>query len=440
MTRLTVLLVGLALNASSHVVAAPQTTWKLDFGAGTAPGYTAVRSDAGFSAQAGFGFEDAAAVTPVQRGAADKLRDGFVTSDKPFAFSVAVPEGVYRVTVVLGDAKDASTTTVKAEARRLMLEKVQTAAGKFETRTFTVAVKRPGLKAGGEVRLKPDEQGHRDWDDKLTLEFSNTRPCLCALEIAPAQNVTTLYIAGDSTVTDQRNEPYVGWGQMLPRFFTEAVAVANHAQSGESLSSSLAAKRFEKIFENLRPGDYLFIQFGHNDQKDKSPGAGPFTTYKERLRTVVKRARDAKALPVVVTSMERRIFDGEKIRPSLADFAEAARQVSREESVPLIDLHAMSIQFYEALGPKISTKAFVHFQAGTFPGQTAPLKDDTHFTAYGGYELALCVVEGIRAAKLDLIKCLAPDVTPFDPSHPDRPEGWALPVSPVVTTQKPEGN
>ena len=431
---------ALALGASAHLAPAEQTTWKLDFGGGTAPGYTAVRPDAAFSAGASYGFEEGAAVTDVGRGGADKLHDGFVTSDRPFAFSVAVPEGVYRVTVVLGDAQGASTTTVKAEARRLMWEKVETTAGKFATRTFSVVVKRPALKAGGAVRLKPDEQGHRDWDDKLTLEFANTRPCLCALEITPVQNVITLYIAGDSTVTDQRNEPYVGWGQMLPRFFIETVAVANHAQSGESLSSSLGAKRFEKIFESIRPRDYLFIQFGHNDQKDKSPGAGPFSTYKERLRTVVKRAKDAKALPVIVTSMERRIFDGDRIKPSLTDFAEAARQISREESVPLIDLHAMSIEFYEALGPQISTKAFVHFPAGTFPGQTVPLKDDTHFTAYGGYELARCVVEGIRAAKLDLGKFLAPDLAPFDPGHPDQPEVWTLPSSPVAATQKPGGN
>ena len=189
-TRFLLLLAALAFSASSP--AAPmEATWKFDFGSGTAPGYTAVRADAAYDARAGYGFAEGAAATVVQRGGADKLRDGFVTSDKPFAFSVALPEGIYRVTVVLGDAKEASTTTVKAEARRLMLEKVQTTAGKFETRTFTVAVKRPALKAGGEVRLKPDEQGHRDWDGKLTLEFSNARPCLCALEIAPAQNVTT---------------------------------------------------------------------------------------------------------------------------------------------------------------------------------------------------------------------------------------------------------
>ncbi len=431
----------MALTVPRPAAAAEQAAWKFVFGSGGRPGYLPVKPDTVYTAELGYGFENGAAVLAVPPAASNQERAGFVTSSLPFAFSAAVPEGNYHVRVVLGDSQGSSTTTVKAEARRLMLEKVETRAGQFATRTFTVAVKRPALRAGGEVRLKPEEKTqHRDWDTKLTLEFSNTRPCLCSIEITPARNVTTLYLAGDSTVTNQRHEPYVGWGQMLPRFFSEAVAVANHAQSGESLGSSLSAKRFDKIWENIRPGDYLFIQFGHNDQKDKSAGAGPFTTYKERLRGVVKRAHEKKALPVIVSSMERRHFDGAKIRPSLADFAEAARQVSREENAPLIDLHAMSIRFYEALGPSASTKAFVHFPAGAYPGQLTALKDDTHFTAYGGYELARCVVEGLRAAGLPLLKFLAPDITPFDPTHPDRPEDWTLPPSPVVATEKPERN
>lgn len=424
-----------------EAAAGEQAKWKFDFGGEAADGHTVARPDALFSAEAGFGFEKGATVTAIARGGADKLRDGFATGAQPFLFSVAVPEGVYRVTLLLGDAKEAGVTTVKAEARRLMVEKVETKPGEFVTRSFAVAVKRPGLKSGNRVKLKPTEQGHRDWDDVLTLEFSNARPCLCALEIAPAKDVTTVWIAGDSTVTDQRNEPYAGWGQMLPRFFNESVAVANHAQSGETLGSFQGAQRFDKIFENIRPGDYLFIQFGHNDQKDKRPGAGPFTSYKERLAAVVRQAREKQAVPVVVTSMERRAFDGGgKITPSLTDFAEAARQVSREENAPLIDLHAMSIQFYEALGPEASLKAFVHYPAGTFPGQSAALRDNTHFSAYGGYELARCMVEGIRSARLGLAKSLAPDAAPFDPAKPGRPEDFALPGSSPGTAEKPEGN
>lgn len=100
----------------------------------------------------------------------------------------------------------------------------------------------------------------------------------------------------------------------------------------------------------------------------------------------------------------------------------------------------MSLKLYAALGPEQSKKAFVHYPANTFPGQDKPLSDDTHHNAYGGYELARCMVEGIRAAKLDLVKYLAPDVKPFDPAHPDRPEDFVVPASRLVKTVKPEGN
>ena len=134
-----------------------------------------------FSSEKGHGFEPGSVVKATARGGGDKVRDGFATSEKPFLFSVAVPEGVYRVTVVLGDAQDTSSTTIKAVARRLMAEKVETAKGEFETCVFNVAVKRPELEGGAKVQLKPAEMdGHRDWDDKLTLEFSNVRPGLCS--------------------------------------------------------------------------------------------------------------------------------------------------------------------------------------------------------------------------------------------------------------------
>ncbi len=418
-----------------------KTTWRFDFGGAAAPGFVAVPAGAVYAPAAGFGFEPESVPEVVERGGADPMQDGAITGKAPIEFSAAVPEGTYWVTVVLGDSREATTTTIKAEARRLMVAKVQTAPGEYVTRTFAVVVKRPGLRAGGSVRLKPDEQGNRDWDDKLTLEFGNARPGVCTLQIEPAKQVKTIYIAGDSTVTDQRREPYVGWGQMLPAFFTKDVAVSNHAESGESLRSSLGAHRFDKIWEQIQPGDFLFLQFGHNDQKDKNPGAGPFTTYKATLISVIARAKELKAIPVVVTSMERRAFEGGKLRPSLADFAEAARQAAREQGAELIDLHTMSIQLYEALGEEASMKAFVHFPAGTFPGQTAALKDNTHFTAYGAYELARCVVASLAGSDSGLSHSLDRTLwTAFDPKHPDRPEDVAIPPSRLEVTAKPEGN
>jgi lysophospholipase L1-like esterase len=192
----------------------------------------------------------------------------------------------------------------------------------------------------------------------------------------------------------------------------------------------------------MKKGDYLFIQFGHNDQKDKSPGAGPFTTYKANLKRYVESVRGKGGIPVLVTSMERRRFDQEgKPAPTLADYATAVRQVGGEEQVPVIDLHAMSLKFYAALGPERSATAFAHYPANTFPGQARPLKDDTHHNAYGGYELARCVVEGIRVNVPALAVHLAEDARRFDPAAPDPPEQVDIPTSPLTgATEKPAGN
>jgi lysophospholipase L1-like esterase len=405
---------------------APETTHvKFDFGSGkAAPGYLQVLPTTVYSAELGYGFDLASTVSAVDRGGDDALRSDFCTSDRPFFFSVRVPEGNYQVTVVLGDRAGATTNTIKAESRRLMLEKVVTAPGQFETRTFTVNVRTPRIASGGQVRLKTRESGPPPvlhWDDKLTLEFNGSRPCVCALEIAKVENAVTVYLAGDSTVTDQPREPWNSWGQMLPRFFKSGVAIANHAESGESLKSFLGARRLDKILSTMKAGDYLFIQFGHNDQKDKSPGAGAMTTYKSNLLHFIAVARQQGGIPVLVTSMERK---GGVVNNTLGEYPEAVRQAAKEANVALLDLHAMSKVLYAALGQDLG-RAF---------------QDGTHHNNYGSYELARCLVEAIRTNRIGLAKLLADDVPPFDPRHPAPIGSFVGPASPQATTVKPEGN
>ena len=145
---------------------------------------------------------------------------------------------------------------------------------------------------------------------------------------------------------------------------------------------------------------------------------------------------------VIRYAMERRRWDPQSQPiPTLADFAEAARQTGQEENVPVIDLNAMSLKFYAALGPAESTKAFVHYPAGTYPGQDKELKDDTHHNAYGGYELARCVVEGIKANVPALAMHLVEDAGAFGPANPDPPEKVDIPASPVAgALEKPAGS
>src|SRR6185503_20608398 len=176
---------------------------------------------------------------------------------------------------------------------RLMLERVVTAPGKFVTETFTVNIRTPGITGGSEVKLKDREKTTEAWawDDKLTLEFNNSHPSVSSIEIVRNDKLPTIYLLGDSTVCDQPSEPYSSWGQMLTRFFKPDVVIASHAESGESLRSSLGARRLEKVASLLKSGDYLFIQYGHNDEKEKGEGVGAFTTYKADLKRFADGAR-----------------------------------------------------------------------------------------------------------------------------------------------------
>jgi lysophospholipase L1-like esterase len=417
-----------AALGGGRVSAAPRSSFKFDFGPGVgAEGYQAVGATTMFVEGKGYGFEAGSSVTCLDRGGRDDPRRDFCTSAAPFRFSVAVPEGNYNVTVTLGDERGVSDNTVKAESRRLMLESVKTVPAQFATRTFTVNVRNPRIAGGGTVSIKDREVGTYTWDDKLTVEFSGARPCVAALTIESAPNAITVFLAGDSTVTDQTKEPWAAWGQMLPRFFKPGLAIANHAESGESLLAFRAEHRWDKLLSQLRAGDYVLIQFAHNDQKPGASHVDPFTTYQEELRRSIADVRQRGATPVLVTSMHRRTFgeDG-KITNSLGDYPEAMRRTALSENVALIDLNSMSAKFYEALGPQNSTRAFVHYPANTFPGQDQALADNTHFNNYGAYELAKCVVEGIRAARLPLARELIASLPAFDPLRPDSWEGFSL--------------
>jgi lysophospholipase L1-like esterase len=400
----------LALMAASATAVCAQPSLKFQFGGQPDPAWTEVSPTNVYFAGTGYGFEPG---TSVQAGTAS------VMSDRPFYFSVKLPEGNYRVTAILG-GESAATTTVKAELRRLMLEKIHTGPRESATETFIVNLRQPEISGGDHVHLKPRERTTEmwDWDDKLTLEFNGEHPSVCALEIAKA-DVPTVFLIGDSTVCDQPAAPWNSWGQMLPRFFKPEIAVANHAESGETVADSLRARRFEKVFSLMKPGDYIFVQFGHNDMKDKKPDA--LATYKENLKQIVERTRKLGGTPVLVTSMERKAGMEQN---TLMGYPQTVRDVAKEEDCALIDLNAMSKVFYRALGNDIG-KAF---------------QDGTHHNNYGSYELAKCVIEGIKEDNLPLAKFIVNDFGNFDPAHPDPVATFVMPVSPTFSSEKPLGN
>ena len=401
---------------------------KFDFGTGKATaGRTLIQTADVYSKEKGYGFEPGAKVTCSETGG--KTASGYCSSDKPFYFSAAVPEGNYKVTVTFGNKNEASVTTVKAELRRLMIEKLETPKGKFTTASFIVNIRTPNIAGGGEVKLKDREKASERWawDDKLTLEFNNSHPAVDSVEIERV-DVPTIFLLGDSTVCDQPSEPYASWGQMLTRFFKPEIAIASHAESGESLNSSYGAKRLAKVLTLLKAGDYVLLQFGHNDEKEKGDGVGAFTTFKATFKKYVAEIRAKGGIPVLITPMHRRTFDPSgKITNSHGDYPEAVRQAAKETNAPLIDLTAMSKPFYEALGPENSKLAFKD-------------GDATHHNNYGSYELAKCIVEGIKANKLGVAKYLFSGLPTFDPAHPDPLATFAIPPSPAFTDVKPLGN
>ena len=212
-------------------------------------------------------------------------------------------------------------------------------------------------------------------------------------------------------------------------------------KTASSLKAFENEKRLEKIFSLAKAGDYLFIEFTHNDQKPGSNHLDAFTTYKETVKKWIAEAKSRKMIPVLVTSTNRRKFDGDgHIENTLLDYPEALRQTAKEENVALIDLAALSKTFYEALGEKESVKAFVHYPANTYPNQTKALEDNTHFNPYGAYELANCVVSSIRKQNLPLAKFIRKDVIDYDPANPNPADKFYWPQSGFVSSVKPDGN
>jgi lysophospholipase L1-like esterase len=408
LTLLCPLLTGACLSQSATA------TLKFDFSGGPGkPGYTRVSPALVYTDEIGYGYEPSAQVALGDNGKT-------TTSERPFTFSAKVPEGNYTVTLTFGDSSKATTTTVKAESGRLMLERVQVGTGEVAERSFTTNVRTPKLaklptNATGreEVSLDQFDRGNtRDWDDKLNIEIVSPHAALRTIEISAAPSAPTVFLAGDSTVTDRDGGGDVSWGQLLPRFLRPGVAVSNQAQSGETLKSFANALRLDKILSQMKQGDYLFLQFGHNDSKETWPQTyvEAETTYKAYLKAYIAEAKLRGAIPVLVTPMDRANRTTGAPSHGHGGYPDAMREVAKEEQVPLIDLYKMSILFYDSAGgdaPKI-------------------LADGTHSTAYGGYEFAKCIVMGIRQKKLKLADDVVADFKDFDPAHPDSAAELAL--------------
>ena len=364
-------------------------------------------------------------------------------------FSVAVPDGNYKVTVTLGSKKRKAETVVRAESRRLMVEGVSTRRGQFVDCSFIVNKRSPRFLMATDkgpreetVRLKDREKGYLNWDDSLTLEFNGAAPAVRRICIEPDTTATTIFLCGNSTVVDQNAEPWASWGQMITRWFDQRVAISNHAESGLTARTFLGGNRLEKILTMMRPGDYVVCEFGHNDEKEHRPGDGAWYHYVYNLKIFVDKVRQAGGHIIFCTPTQRRFWqdDNRHIKDTHGDFPAAMLSVAEREQVPVIDLNGMTRTFFETLGFEDSKRALVHYPANTYPGQDKALADNTHFNPYGAYEVAKMVVQGMINLQLPVVSALRADWQAFDPAHPDDFTTFRWYDAKSLDTQKPDGN
>ena len=357
---------------------------------------------------------------------------------EPFYFSVKVPDGNYLVKVVLGGKKN-SNTTVRAEGRRLMMDNITTKKAKdTQEVTFTVNKRTPQIDEKNRVKIKDREKAYFTWDDKLTLEFNGSMPAVRSIHIEKA-DVPTIYLCGNSTVVDQNYEPWASWGQMITRWFGPEVAISNHAESGLTARTFIASNRLDKILTTLKKGDYVFVEFGHNDEKEKKPGDGAWYHYQYQLKIFVDQVRKKGADIVFCTPTQRRAFNDDKktLKNTHGDFPAAMKMVAEKENVPLIDLNRLTKTFFETLGYEDSKRALVHYPKEVYGRELA---DNTHFNTYGAYEVAKCVVMGMKQLNLPIVQFLRADWQDFNPAQPDDWKTFKWAPSRISENVKPDGN
>lgn len=223
--------------------------------------------------------------------------------------------------------------------------------------------------------------------------------------------VITVYLAGDSTMAQKLPEkrPETGWGEMLAKFFQDGkVKIDNRAQNGRSTKTFIEEKRWQAIIDQLSAGDYVFIQFGHNDEsKEKVDRYTPPADYRNNLVRFITDVREKKGFPVLLTPLMRRRFDKNgMVQDTHGEYPDIVRSVAAEYRVPLIDMHRESAKVLERYGPEESRKLFLQLQPNENPNYPKGIEDNTHFSPLGAEIMASLAIDGIRKQKLGLAKYL----------------------------------
>ncbi len=229
---------------------------------------------------------------------------------------------------------------------------------------------------------------------------------LLALSVARSAEPVILYVAGDSTAAEKlaTRRPETGWGEMLGQYFrTGEVRIANRAANGRSTRTFISEGRWSAITDSLKSGDYVFIQFGHNDEsKEKTDRYTPPDDFRANLARMVADVRARHAHPVLLTPVRRRNFEDGRLVDTHGEYPGLTRRVAAELNVPLIDMHASSAELLSSYGPDSSAKLFLQLEKGVNPNYPDGVHDNTHFRPLGAELMARLAVDGIRATLPEL--------------------------------------
>jgi lysophospholipase L1-like esterase len=220
-----------------------------------------------------------------------------------------------------------------------------------------------------------------------------------------SSNKVNVYLIGDSTMSikEPKAYPETGWGMPFATFFDSTVVVENNAKNGRSTRTFISENRWQPIVDKLKEGDYVFIQFGHNDEsKEKTDRYTTPEEYKNNLKKFIDESKLKKAIPILFTPVSRRKFKEELAQETHVEYSELARQVAKEKNVLFIDLDKKSQALYQEFGEEQSKLLFLQLAPGQHPNYPEGKTDNTHFNELGAREIAQLVLAEIKTLKIEL--------------------------------------
>lgn len=225
------------------------------------------------------------------------------------------------------------------------------------------------------------------------------------LDVSPLiaqQNPIHIFMIGNSTMADKpyaNGNPEKGWGQIFPLYFKEGIRIENFAVNGRSTKSFIDEGRWDEVLQLIQSGDYVIIEFGHNDEKKDDPRryADPHNAYRKNLIKFIEETRSKKGIPLLATPIVRRRFDDHgNFYDVHGDYPMVVREIAKEYRVPLLDLHKRTAGMLNEFGKEKSKRLFLHISTGEYKSLPMGKKDDTHLSAYGAFKVCDLAADEIR--------------------------------------------